>query len=468
MSSFIDENTQFVDDAGTPLAGGMAYFGVVNLDPKLNLTTIFSDRGLTTPIANPQTLNAEGRSSIKIWVDGEYSLLVEDVLGVQHLQELDQGQTTAGGNFPLTNVGGTANAITADGTPPITVLIDKAFYVLEAILANTGAMTLAVDAIPAVPIRQNVDQEIQSGKVQADQTLVLVYNDTPSPLFEWVNPSDKVIYLTKATDLPSNSTTDIWATAGNFVHITGTNTINAFGTAPQPGSFRNIVFDGALTINHGTGPGEIIVPGAVPLITAAGDTAKVIAETDTTIARITRYQRAVAVPFDGQVEVPWTFIATITFSNDPVPFTLISGVSNINSIDISIDSWTTQNNGRTPKFQLVTAGGIITTGYDSAAYTQGLNPVQGSFNRDTESTGFNVAEPSIFDNTDNLNFVAQFKFLGNEVWSFTCVGSENSGIYFSNGNITLPVPSQTLTGLVLDNVGGSGNITNGTATIRYR
>lgn len=463
MSSFIDENTQFVDDAGTPLAGGMAYFGVVNLDPKLNLTTIFSDRGLTVPIANPQTLNAEGRSSIKIWVDGEYSLLIEDVLGVQHLQELDQGQTIAGGNFPLTQVGGTNNNITAKGTPKITLLVDKAFYVLEAISANDGPMTLAIDDLAAVAIRQNVDQEIQSGKVQDKQTLVLTFNLSEN-VFEWVNQSDKVLYFTKPAAVASSATTDIWSPLGNYFHITGTATISSFGTAPQAGSFKFLEFDDVATLTPGA---NLIVPGNLPLITAAGDTCQVIADT-TTIAKIVDYQRAAAVPFDGNVEVSWNFIATITFSNDPVPFTLISGVSNINSIDISIDSWTTQNNGRTPKFQLVTAGGIITTGYDSAAYTQGLNPVQGSFNRDTESTGFNVAEPSIFDNTDNLNFVAQFKFLGNEVWSFTCVGSENSGIYFSNGNITLPVPSETLTGLVLDNVGGSGNITNGTATIRYR
>ena len=47
MPAFIDENTQFSDSGGIPLAGGEVFIGKVGLDPVLNPEPIFSDRALT-------------------------------------------------------------------------------------------------------------------------------------------------------------------------------------------------------------------------------------------------------------------------------------------------------------------------------------------------------------------------------------------------------------------------------------
>ena len=98
-------------------------------------------------------------------------------------------------------------------------------------------MTIAISAIAAKPILQNVDQQIQSGKVQETQKLELIYN-SGTDSFEWANHSDKVIYFTKASDIASNTTTNIWASLGNVIDITGTTDIDSFSTAPQAGAFR--------------------------------------------------------------------------------------------------------------------------------------------------------------------------------------------------------------------------------------
>jgi len=464
MSSFIDENTQFVDDAGTPLAGGMAYFGVVNLDPKLNLTTIFSDRGLTIPIANPQTLNAEGRSSIKIWVDGEYSLLIEDVLGVQHLQELDQGQTIAGGNFPLTQVGGTNNNITAKGTPKITLLVDKAFYVLEAISANDGPMTLAIDDLAAVAIRQNVDQEIQSGKVQDKQTLVLTFNLSEN-VFEWVNQSDKVLYFTKPAAVASSATTDIWSPLGNYFHITGTATISSFGTAPQAGSFKFLEFDNTATLTPGA---NLIVPGNLPLITAAGDTCQVIADT-TTIAKVVDYQRAAIVPLDNRFD--WTFVPEFSLIGTS-PRTLLSGLPpNISEIVVSIKNWSFVGSGsdvRNPLFKANTASGPPTSGYSGNGVIHTVPAGNNVLSSNNGSDGFNVGSNGLStnpDHDDQVSFDTIFHRFNDNFWNYMAICTENSFIAWGQGSVDL---SEPLTGLLLDINGGNRDLDNGIVNIKFR
>ena len=79
----------------------------------------------------------------------------------------------------------------------------------------------------------------------------------------------------------SATTTDIWAEAGT-VHVTGTTTITSFGTAPQAGAWKKVIFDGALTLTHGA---NLNLPGSANITTAANDWALVYADT-TTLFRV--------------------------------------------------------------------------------------------------------------------------------------------------------------------------------------
>ena len=82
----------------------------------------------------------------------------------------------------------------------------------------------------------------------------------------------------EAAAVASAATTDIWATTGNTLHVTGTVTITSLGTAPRVGAWRKVIFDGAPTLTHGT---NLNLPGSANIATAAGDIAFVYADTTT-------------------------------------------------------------------------------------------------------------------------------------------------------------------------------------------
>lgn len=89
-----------------------------------------------------------------------------------------------------------------------------------------------------------------------------------------------------------NGTTNIWGVAGNAVHIFGTNTIASFSTAAYAGATRNIIFDGALTLQ--TSAAFLSCP-AGNLRTAAGDRAQLLAST-AAHGVITQFQKASGQP----------------------------------------------------------------------------------------------------------------------------------------------------------------------------
>lgn len=71
----------------------------------------------------------------------------------------------------------------------------------------------------------------------------------------------------------SASTTNIGAAASENVTITGTTTINSFGSAPA-GTVRNLLFLNALTIVYN--PGSIIIPGATNLVTKSNQSLRAV------------------------------------------------------------------------------------------------------------------------------------------------------------------------------------------------
>jgi len=112
-----------------------------------------------------------------------------------------------------------------------------------------------------------------------------------------VTMSAKDFTEAKGADVASATTTTIWVTDGNLIHITGTTTITGFGTAAQAGDERTIVFDGALTLTHNAT--SLILPGGANITTAAGDTAIVRAET-TANARVISYVKASGLAVIGE------------------------------------------------------------------------------------------------------------------------------------------------------------------------
>lgn len=131
----------------------------------------------------------------------------------------------------------------------------------------------------------------------------------------------------KGADVASATTTTIWVTDGNIIHVTGTTTITSFGTAGQAGAERTVVFDGALILTHNAT--SLILPTGANITTAAGDVAVVRAET-TANARVVVFMRkdgrALVAPTAAQatagsvVQVVNTLVVTSTTGTTVVPY----------------------------------------------------------------------------------------------------------------------------------------------------
>jgi hypothetical protein len=186
MPARIDERTQFVNAAGVPIVNGKIYIGLQNADPVANPITIYSDRALTIPLANPQLTDSNGRSVNKIWIPGDYSIQVDNSLDVTQLLDLDSGVTVeVTGVDPLSNVAGT-NTITAEGTPTILAYTDGQIYTFQAVNNNTGAVTLNIDGVGAKSITKNLVTALVANDIQANSMVAVIWNENQD-IFEWIN-----------------------------------------------------------------------------------------------------------------------------------------------------------------------------------------------------------------------------------------------------------------------------------------
>ena len=176
MSAFIDENTQFVDTGGNPIVNGKIYIGTKGNNPKTSAITIYSNRALSSVLANPQTLNSAGRSTNKIFIPDVYSFQVDNAAGVQQIQDLDAGSGSSGGLIILSSVQGT-NTITATASPSVTSYVDGQIYVFQAAGANTGATTINIDSVGAKAVVDSAGA-LSSGDIATGRNSTLIYNAT--------------------------------------------------------------------------------------------------------------------------------------------------------------------------------------------------------------------------------------------------------------------------------------------------
>ena len=102
---------------------------------------------------------------------------------------------------------------------------------------------------------------------------------------------------TKGVDIASGSTTDLSLATGVYVNVTGTTTINSFGTVAA-GAERVLTFTGILTLTHNAT--SLILPGSANLTTAAGDTAT-MRSLGSGNWRCVGYQRASGSPITNNV-----------------------------------------------------------------------------------------------------------------------------------------------------------------------
>lgn len=108
----------------------------------------------------------------------------------------------------------------------------------------------------------------------------------------------------KGSDIASASTTDLAAATGEYVHVTGTTTITALGTAAA-GVERVVRFSGALTLTHNAT--SLILPTGANITTAANDVA-IFRSEGSGNWRCTSYLRAdgSSLSSGGSTSATWT------------------------------------------------------------------------------------------------------------------------------------------------------------------
>ena len=184
MAFTIDEHQVWPDAAGKPVVAGKVFFGTQNDDPTLgypeapvNLLTIYSDRDLKIPMANPQTIGSNGRTANKVYVAERYSLAVWDANDVQKYINLDNGEGDGVGVTKLSNVQGT-NTITAEASPTITTYADGELYSFTLVATITGAVTLNIDNVGAKSVVKYHDLPLVENDIEINQKIVVSYNET--------------------------------------------------------------------------------------------------------------------------------------------------------------------------------------------------------------------------------------------------------------------------------------------------
>lgn len=134
------------------------------------------------------------------------------------------------------------------------------------------------------------------------------------------------IAFAKGANIASAATTNLATATGNYVSITGTVTITAFGTA-NAGVIRYLNFAGILTLTHNAT--SLILPGGANITTAAGDTATAISEGSGNW-RVLQYQQAANSPAGG-----FTASSVATLTNKTFNTAGSGNVFQINGVGIT-------------------------------------------------------------------------------------------------------------------------------------
>ncbi len=168
-----------------------------------------------------------------------------------------------GRRIKTTNTGGTIySTITVSAFTSLTTLT---------VVNDSGVLDSGLSAI-SYGLLSATNSSIPGGTYQAATTF------SKAITFQSPVTHSASIYQAEGADIASATTTEIWSTDGDTVHITGTTTITSLGTSIQAGQWKKIIFDGVLILTNGA---NLALQGGQNITTAAGDIAYVYADTTT-------------------------------------------------------------------------------------------------------------------------------------------------------------------------------------------
>ena len=175
-----------------------------------------------------------------------------------------------------------------------------------------------------------------------------------------VTMSAKSIWTAEGADVASASDCNIWTTDGNTVHITGTTTITDWGTAPQAGATKMVIFDGAVPLTYDATTNKLNTNGA-NYTTVAGDRALVYAES--TFSYV-----VTIIPLNGRSVIGALTSSAVTATTSGTSHDITGIPSWVKKITVMLTGVSIDNTTGII-LQLGDSGGIETTGYKGTGVT---------------------------------------------------------------------------------------------------
>jgi len=284
--------TWFVPGGNTPASGGLLFTYTAGSSTKI---TVYKDNQGSASHTNPIVLDSGGNlpSGSEVWIDSG------DTIDVVFAPSNDT-DPPASSYYTLEDLSGIndVNASVSDWvTGPTPTYVSGTQFVVQGDQSSTfkdgrrikttntaGTIYSTISKIVTASGSTTINVVSDSGSL--DSGLSAVSYSLIDPQYQSIND----YYIDKksaAIASAGNGTTNIWGASGNYAHITGTNRIYNFSSAPYAGAVKDLVFDDALILSHSA---SIVLPSEVNVTTAANDRARVRAETVST-AIVTMYER---------------------------------------------------------------------------------------------------------------------------------------------------------------------------------
>lgn len=267
-----------------PANGGQLFFYSNKSSTKL---TVYKDSAGTSAHTNPIVLNSDGNvpNNSEIWFQAGQTYTCkfcpstdtdppaspywtrDDLSGINDVAA-QTGSEWITGPTP-TFVSSTQFSLSGDQTGTFT--LGRRLKT-----TNTGGTVYSVITSVSFSANTTTVNVANDGAGALDSGMSAVYYSIADPANPSISPAE---VNRRGANVASagNGTTNIWGTVGDYVHVTGTNTIAFFSTAPYAGAMRDLVFDGVLSLNSSA---AMLLEGNVT--TAANDRAHVRADTVST------------------------------------------------------------------------------------------------------------------------------------------------------------------------------------------